>query len=172
MSTADRFKKEAIELSWTANAYLDCAQRLCKALIDEEYERSIHHNRFPLHLAFLALELWFKAGLAAAQRPYPKHHDLAKLRQLYLQAMPDIPLSLPSFFEKLIPTSRDLFEERPAPDLEYHFARLRYSSDRRGQPYPELAMADLSELRDELENPARATHAAQMRIWKKYGWNA
>src|SRR4051812_43370223 len=89
--------EEAIELAWIGNAYLDCAIRLCDSLLDEDYELDIHRNRVPLHLAFLALELFYKAGLAATHNTYPQHHDLKELRQLYDLALPDVPIPMPAF---------------------------------------------------------------------------
>jgi hypothetical protein len=47
-----------------------------------------------LHLAFLGLELYFKAGIAAAGREYPKHHDLATLQTLYSELWPAVHLPI------------------------------------------------------------------------------
>jgi hypothetical protein len=161
--------EEAIELSWTANAYLNCADRLCKELIDDECDRSLHHYRVPLHLTFLGLELFFKAGICAAGRHYPKHHDLAKLRALYADVMPDVPLPIPSYFEKLIPESLDLFEELPAPDLQLHFSRLRYASDRSGKRFPEHEIVDLKEFQKELDTLTYAAQRMQLKLWRLCG---
>lgn len=166
----DRFRDEAIELSWTANAYLDCALRICRSLIEEGHEKSIHHNRVPLHLAFLGLELYFKAGISAARQEYPKHHDLAELQRLYSECWPSIPLPLPKFFDDLIPSmTPDLFADVSAPDLQWHFVRLRYSADRGGHPFPRLPMEDIAKLSEELELISRYASQLQLKIWKTCG---
>jgi hypothetical protein len=131
----EQSKQEAMELSWSANAYLACAGRLCNNLIDDHLVRSPHHCRVALHLAFLALELWFKSALAAVQCSYPARHNLDELRKLYNRVMPDIPLAIPSYLEDLIPRSGDLFANAKAPGLEQHFLRLRYASDRHGPSF-------------------------------------
>jgi hypothetical protein len=169
MKSDSPHREEAIELSWTANAYLNCADRLCKNLIEDEFDRSLHHYRVPLHLTFLGLELFFKAGICASGRSYPKHHDLAKLRALYAEVMPDVPLPIPGYFEKLIPESLDLFEELPAPDLQWHFARLRYASDRSGRRFPEHEMVDLKEFQQELDALTLATQRVQLKLWRQFG---
>jgi hypothetical protein len=161
--------EEAIELSCTANAYLNCAERLCANLIEDKCDRSLHHYRVPLHLTFLGLELFFKAGICASGRQYPKHHDLAKLRALYAEVMPDVPLPIPSYFEKLIPESLDLFADLPAPDLQWHFARLRYASDRRGKRFPEHERVDLKEFQKELDTLTFATQRVQLKLWRQFG---
>jgi len=162
-------RAEAVELSWIANAYLDCAERLCKVLIKDNLDRSLHHYRVPLHLTFLGLELFFKAGISASGRQYPKHHDLAQLRILYAEAMPDTPLPIPSYFEKLIPDSLDLFQDLPAPDLQWHFARLRYTSDRKGNRFPEHDLVDIEEFLKELETLSLATQRVQFKLWRQFG---
>jgi hypothetical protein len=166
----DRFQDEAVELSWTANAYLDCALRICRSLIEEGHEKSIHHNRVPLHLAFLGLELYFKAGISAARQEYPKHHDLTKLQRLYSERWPGIPLSLPKFFDDLIPSmTPDFFDDVSTPDLQWHFARLRYPVDRGGHPFPRLPMEDIEKLSEELELISRHASRLQLKIWETYG---
>jgi len=169
----ERLRQDAVELCWTANAYLDCAVRICRSLIEEGHEQSIHHNRVPLHLAFLGLELYFKAGIAAAGREYPKHHDLATLQTLYSELWPAVHLPIPKYFENLLPSlTRDMFDDVPTPDLQWHFSRLRYSADRRGQPFPSLLMEDVAKLRDELEEISGYTLGVQQAIWKKCGWKS
>lgn len=165
----DPHYEEAIELSWTANAYLNCADRLCKDLIEDELDHSLHHYRVPLHLTFLGLELFFKAGICAAGRQYPRHHDLAKLRALYAEVMPDVSPPIPSYFEKLIPDSLDLFEELPAPDLQWHFARLRYASDRSGKRFPEHEIVDLREFQKELDSLTLVAQRVQLKLWRQFG---
>ena len=167
----DRFRDEAIELSWTANAYVDCALRICRSLIEDGHEKSIHHIGFPLHLAFLGLELFFKAGISAARQDYPKHHDLAALQARYSELWPRVPLPIPKFFDDLLPsTTSDMFDPVAAPDLQWHFARLRYSADRSGHLFPRLPMEDLEKLRDELEVISGYASRLQLEIWKTYGW--
>lgn len=169
MNSSNPHQEEAVELSWTANAYLNCAERLCKDLIENELDRSLHHYRVPLHLTFLGLELYFKAGICASGRQYPKHHDLARLRVLYAEVMPDVPLPIPSYFEKLIPDSLNLFEDLPAPDLQWHFARLRYTSDRSGKRFPEHEMVDLKTFLTELDTLTLATQRVQFKLWRQFG---
>jgi hypothetical protein len=164
-----KHRAEAIELSWTANAYLNCAERLCESLSKDDFEWCPHHCRVPLHLTFLGLELFFKAGIAASGRQYPKHHDLAELRGLYAVAIPDIPLPIPTYFEQRIPESLDLFSELPAPDLQWHFARLRYPSERSGTRFPDTDMIDLKELQKELDSLTYATQRVQLRLWRQFG---
>ncbi len=166
----ERSKQEAMELSWSANAYLDCAGRLCNNLIDGHLVRSPHHCRVALHLAFLALELWFKSALAAVQCSYPARHDLDGLRKLYNRVMPDIPLPIPSYLDDLIPRSGALFADAKAPSLEQHFLRLRYPSDRHGRPYPDLQMLDLAVLAVELNRLSWEAQKVQLKIWVKCGW--
>lgn len=164
------FKEEANELAWTANAYLDCAVRLCQSILDEGHEKSIHHNRVPLHLTNLAIELYFKAGLAAAQYNYPSNHELDELRKLYDQVMPDYPLPIPNFIEQLIPKqSENLFADHPIPSSSLQFTRFRYYSDRSGRVFPNLAMADVRQLKIELENLHRSSFVLMMEIWRKCG---
>jgi hypothetical protein len=116
--------------------------RICRSLIEDGHEKSIHHNRVPLHLAFLGLELYFKAGISAARREYPKHHDLAELQQMYADLWPDIPLPIPKFFDDLIPSrSRDLFDDVPVPDLQWHFARAEVFGRCAWLPVPAFAHA-------------------------------
>lgn len=162
--------EEAVELAWTANAYLDCAIRLCAYLLDEEYEQSIHHNRVPIHLAYLAIELYFKAGVSAARNEYPESHDLTELRELYKQAMPTWPLPLPSFIEKLMPSkSGDLFPDAPAWRVSRHFPRFRYYRDRNGRQFPELDLADIKQLYSELQDLHKSALSAMMEIWRRCG---
>lgn len=162
--------EEAVELAWTANAYLDSALCLCASLLEEGQERSIHHNRVPLHLAYLAMELYFKAGLCAVRNDYPKNHDLTELRDLYEQALPNWPLPMPSFIEKLMPSkSVDLFEDAPAWRVSQHFPRFRYYRDREGRQFPELAMADIRLLHSELRDLQRPAFSTMIEIWRKCG---
>ena len=160
---------EAVELSWIANAYLDSAERLCAKLIDDDLDRSAYHYRVPLHLTFLGLELFYKAGICAAGRQYPRHHDLAKLRILYAEVMPEVPLPIPSYFEKQIRESLDLFEELPTADLQWHFARLRYTSDRSGKRFPKHEFADLKEFQKELDALTWATQRAHFKLLRQFG---
>ena len=143
--------EEATELAWMANAYLDSTRRLCASILEEEHERSVHHNRVLLHLSFLSLELYFKAGICTVNSKYPTHHRLEELRRAYDAAMPDLPIPIPVFIERLMPTTADLFEEHPAPNTAIHFQRFRYVSDRKGVIFPELELADVEELKKELD---------------------
>jgi hypothetical protein len=83
--------------------------------------------------------------------------------------MPGNPLPIPSYFERLIPDSLDLFEELPAPDLQFHFARLRYASDRSGKRFPEHEMVDLKEFQKELETLTMAAQRMQLTLWRQCG---
>lgn len=72
--------------------------------------------------------------------------------------------------QTMIPKSRDLFEDDPAPDLQHHFMRLRYATDNKGRAHPELGLPDLERLRTELSELHGATNRVQLKIWEKYGW--
>jgi hypothetical protein len=144
-------RDEAVELSWIANAYLDAAIRICASIVEDDNEEHFYLNRVPLHLAYLALELYYKAGLSAFKKRFPPTHDLQKLRTLYAEAVPDIPLPIPSFIQSQIVRTEDLFLEDPGLSITDQFTRYRYYSDRKGNPFPELEPVDIPELYEELE---------------------
>lgn len=152
---------EAIELAWTANAYVQSAAQLCSWLVDERYERDRHHYRVPLHVTYLALELGYKAGIAAANAPYSRSHDLVDLRAAYERHMPAIPLPIPTFIDRLLPQlTEELFPDQPAATSTWQFTRFRYYADSRGRPFPELELADLQLLQQEI----RELHTAITRL--------
>jgi hypothetical protein len=160
---------EAVELSWIANAYLDSAERLCAKLVADNLDDSAYHYRVPLHLAFLGLELFFKAGICAAGHQYPRHHDLVKLRTLYIEVMPDVPIAIPNYFEMQRHDSLDLFDDFPTVDLQWHFARLRYASDRNGRRFPKHEFADLKEFQRELDTLTYSTQRLHFKILRQFG---
>lgn len=141
----------AEELAWTANAYLDGAMRICEGLLEDEHDQSSHHFRVPLHLAYLALELYLKAGISLGRALFPATHDLDKLQRLYDKAKVGIKLPRPSYFEKFTPRSLELCPGPTAPTMIQYFERLRYSSGRDGSLHPDLELADLKELKQELD---------------------
>jgi hypothetical protein len=145
------FAALAEELAWTANAYLDGAMRICNGLLEDEHDQSSHHFRVPLHLAFLSLELYLKAGIALGRALFPATHDLDKLQRLYDKARVGIELPRPSYFSRFTPRSLELFPDHKAPTMGQYFERLRYSSGKDGSLFPDLELADLSELKEELE---------------------
>jgi hypothetical protein len=164
----DQYRREAGELSWMANAYLTSAVRLCDDILKQEWERSPHHCCVVLHLAYLALELWLKAGISAARRPYSRGHDLSQLRNEYLEVHGKRPLPIPSYFERLIPHTHDLFSDYPAPLIEQLFPQLRYASDGRGHSYPDLELPDMRALSEELDSLHIAAAHVQREIWIEY----
>lgn len=173
MDTARKlsFEAEAIELSWTASAYLDSAIRLCESLIEGGLEDSRYDNRVILHLVFLAAELSFKAGLAAAQVNYPKRHDLRLLRDAFSAAV-DVNLELPGFLHEVISDCENHFEEFPAPRPEASFERYRYNSDHAGRAFPRLKMVDLRDLLVELKALKKGALTLFMWIRERPGCSA
>jgi hypothetical protein len=166
MHTSTAASSEAVELAWTANAYLDSAEQLCEWIIENEYERSRHHHLVPLHLAYLGLELYFKAALAAVNGSYPRHHDLVELRKLYDVALPNDRLPIPSFIETLLPLPiGELFPDDPAPSAAWQFTRFRYFADSSGRPFPPLERADVQRLKDEISE----LHVAGLKVLATVG---
>lgn len=159
--------EEARDLAWAANAYLDCAMRLCESLVDDEYQDSTHHFRVPLHLAYLAIELYMKAGILLGGQRYAPTHDLNELQKQFDEVNLGIALPIPSYLDQFIPKAADLFIEDPALTSSRHFERFRYYADRRGNPFPELEIADLRELKRELEELHRAAWKILMSVWPK-----
>jgi len=142
--------KEAIELAWIANAYMDGAERITEALIEDEHERSLHHFRVPLHLAHLAIELFLKAGICSAGRRPPATHDLQLLKEQYesVGGLPRLPV--PSYLDEYQSSHPDLFDPNLSKPPRRTFERLRYYSDQAGRPYAQLELADLKQLQAEL----------------------
>lgn len=160
--------EEAVELAWTGNAYLDCARRICSSLLEDGDESSIHHNRVPLHLIHVALELFYKSSLMAVRRHYPPIHDLVKLESEYRSALPELPLELPSFLHSL--ASPDLFESKRPKPSEVQHERYRYFSDRTGRPFPELDMVNLQQLQKDIDSLSRNANKIMQGIWKICGF--
>lgn len=159
--------EEADELSWIANAYLDCAIRLCESLVEDEFDRSLHHYRVPLHLAYLAIELYLKSGIRLRGQKFQLTHDLDKLQKQYDQAGLGIIFPIPRYLDQFIVRSEDLFTDDPAPTSAWHFERFRYNSDRKGVPFPELQLANLQELKKALEELHKAGMQIHHLIWKR-----
>lgn len=168
---------EAVELAWAANAYLHCAIGCCTQILDEGLECSAHHFRVPLHLAHLALELFFKAGIAIEGKRYRRTHDLGDLRSAYQEAGATIELPIPEYLAGLIPRffegdrQLELFEDKTVQSRSkpsaWHFERLRYYSDRSGVPFPELDPPDIRKLREDLEHLHHAALQIVIRVWPK-----
>jgi hypothetical protein len=156
----------AEELAWTANAYLDGAIYVCEGLLENEHENSSHHFRVPLHLGYLSLELYLKAGIALGGSLFSPTHDLDKLQREYDRAKTGIKLPTPSYFSGFTPTSLDLFREHKAPTSSWHFERLRYSSDKSGVQFPKLEMADVRALNDDLHALHRAGSQLLFKTWR------
>ena len=159
---------EAVELLSIAGAYLDCGIQLCESLLEGE-TNDVHRNRVPLHLAHVALELYFKAGLLAAGHTYPRTHDIVALQREYEQALPECPLRLPRFVEDTIPTTLELFADMPSTESRFQYERFRYYADKQGRPWPELPKVDLEQLTRDLEKLNRDAAKATFEIWNRYG---
>jgi hypothetical protein len=169
--------KEAVELAWTANAYLDCAIGCCSQILDEGWEKSAHHFRVPLHLAHVALELFFKAGIAIEGKDYRRTHDLRDLQAAYQQAGATVELPIPEYLANFIPrffevpAQQELFErgivQPRSKSSAWHFERLRYHSDRSGAPFPELELPDLAKLKEDLELLHHAALQVVFHVWPK-----
>ena len=82
--------QEAVELAWTANAYVDASIDLCDKLMEDEDDQNIYSNRVVLHLVFLGLELCYKAGIESFSNKKPKGHELKLLRDEYDSYAPHI----------------------------------------------------------------------------------
>jgi hypothetical protein len=158
------FEELAHELVWTANSYIDGAIYVCEALIKDSREESPHDFRVPLHLAYLAVELFLKAGIAFSGKQFSVTHDLDKLQQEYDSSTLGFDLPIPSYFSRFTtPATLDLFKNDKAPGASQHFERLRYGTNRSGMRYPDLEIANLAQLNDELHS----LHSAGSRLlWK------
>lgn len=152
---------------WIANAYVDCAIRLCESLVEDEFDRSLHHYCVPLHLTHLAIELYLKSGICLGGQKFKPTHDLDKLQKQYNQAGLGIIFPIPRYLDQFIVRSEDLFTDDPAPTSAWHFERFRYNSDRNGIPFPELQLASLQQLKKELEELHKAGMRIQQVIWKR-----
>jgi hypothetical protein len=154
----------AHELVWTANSYIDGAIYVCEALIKDGREQSPHDFRVPLHLSYLSVELFLKAGIAYSGTQYAATHDLDKLQQEYDRSAVGIHLPIPSYFSQFTtPATLDLFTNDKAPSASQHFERLRYGANKKGLRFPDLEIADLTQLNAELHS----LHSAGSRLlWK------
>ena len=164
LASRTRWREEALELSMTANAYLGCAQRLCEMLIQDGDAKSVYDNRVVLHLTALAVELSFKAGIAAFSPPYPKHHDLARLQSAYSDAGVTPTLALPGFIVVLIGSNQNHLEGFKPPNIGVELERLRYCSDRSDRPFPRPRMVDLEELSEELQELQKSSFSLFLEI--------
>jgi hypothetical protein len=151
-------REEAVELAWIGNAYLYGARELCTRLIDDDHERSLHHFRVPLHLAYLALELFYKSGIASSGQIYPTHHRLRELERDFKKTVPSLDVPIPTYLAQLLPRDLDPYTQEMFPDLPLPreadgplFERLRYVSGRNRVRFRDLELADLRSLQEDLD---------------------
>jgi hypothetical protein len=161
---------EAFELAGTAAAYVDSAQRLCDSFIEDEYDRSLHYHKVVLFLTRHAIEVCCKAWLTLQKIAHKKNHDLATLHDQYCEAMPPIPLPLPTVLKSRISRTYDLFDDLPSQEKDLEHDQLRYAFDRAGDPYPRTDVAPLRELKMELDQVAIAIQDVQLTIWRRVGF--
>ena len=141
-----------VQLYFTGHAFIAGAERLCEHALEEREDG--HHVpedvRVILHMAYLGVELYLKAGLIVSGVPYPKHHDLRALRQKYVAEGLDLPLELPHFLSSLLgDVDPELPELTPVP-MGRHFERYRYTCDHNGRPFPPLPAVDWTTVHDDL----------------------
>ena len=125
----------------------------------------------------LAIELFFKAGLALEGKQYRRTHDLGDLRTAFEESGAQVRLPIPEDLERFIPkefpsisTQRELFEPPPLQPVvqssAWHFERLRYATDRQGKPFPDLDLPDIAHFKEELEQLQAAALKIMIRVWR------
>ncbi len=124
--------KESSELAWLALAYLDAGTYLARAIIDGDFENSIHRERVPLFLVHQALELLFKSALHAQCGRYDKGHNLSELHDAFSAEFPEFKIVIPDAVLGAVVSTMDLFPDDPAARTIQH-ERLRYPADKRGR---------------------------------------
>lgn len=142
--------EESSELAWLALAYLDAGTYLARAIIDDDFENSIHRERVPLFLIHQAFELLFKSALQAKTGHYPKVHNLTQLQEAFSAEFPDIDIVIPDAVLGAVVSTRDLFPDDPAPPAVQH-ERLRYPADRQGRLWRYGEDLNLSRSIDDIE---------------------
>jgi HEPN domain len=124
--------EESSELAWLALAYLDAGAYLGRAIIDGDFENSVHRERVPLFLVHQSLELLFKSALQAKRGRYPKSHDLLQLHREFSTAFPEVNVPIPDAVLGAVVNTRDFFPNDPAARAVQH-ERLRYPADKKGR---------------------------------------
>jgi len=142
--------EESSELAWLALAYLDAGTYLGRAIIDGDFENSIHRERVPLFLVHQALELLFKSALHAKRARYPKLHNLSQLHDEFSAVFPDIKITIPDAVLGAAVSTQDLFPEDPAARAVQH-ERLRYPADKQGRMWGFREDLNLSRSIDDIE---------------------
>ncbi len=138
--------KEAHELAWVANGYLQSALYLAEKMQEEDATNDEYHRRVPLYLCHHALEVLYKAAMVDEGKPCPLTHDLAKLRAECQFGVPDTAFPVPHWLMDETPRTADLFPDLPGVYFGNLYERVRYTSDTKGrrlEPFPDLDMSDV-----------------------------
>jgi hypothetical protein len=155
---------EAEELAWIAQSYLNAAEQLVRAVIDQESERDAYWTRPPLYLSYHGVELYYKAALAAAGTPYRKEHNLLVLRKACAH-IPDCAFPLPTWLGGELHRMGDLFEDDvPRLYFEHLHQQLRYVTDRKGRPLQPPLRVVATDLAEEISELKRVSMPILLRI--------
>ena len=123
---------------------------LGRAIIDGDFENSIHRERVPLFLVHQALELLLKSALHAKCGRYPKSHNLSKLHDEFSAEFPEIKIVIPDAVLGTVISTMDLFPDDPAARTVQH-ERLRYPADKKGRLWGFREDLNLSASIDQIE---------------------
>ena len=151
---------EVDELRWMSLAYMDSGVTLAQSIINDDLESSPHRDLVPIFLVHQALELMFKSALKLKLGSFPKSHNLEKLHTDFCQHFPDHAFYIPDVV--LAPRSKNyhLFPELESTPIVQH-ERLRYPTDRKGNPWPKPQIAPIQEWYEEL----CSLHQPILKIW-------
>jgi hypothetical protein len=159
--------KEAHELAWVANGYLQSALYLAEKMREEDTTNDPYHRRVPLYLCHHALEVLYKAALVDEGRRCPLTHDLAKLRAECVASISDTDFPVPTWLIDTTPRTASLFPDLPVMYFENLYERVRYASDTKGRRLPPFPDLDLGEVIDNIFELKKASSPLFLRL----AWN-
>lgn len=145
-----RRQDDLIRLFFSAQAFIGAAERLCEAALEDGETSDSEDLRVVQHLAYLGVEMYLKVGLLASDVPYPKTHDLRRLRKAYFDRALALPLQMPRFLTTVLGDLHPTFPQMDPVPMAEHFERYRYACDHDGRPFPPLPAVDVRELQQDL----------------------